>query len=242
MAQTIGGRKAARASLALVALMTLLLGACSWPMFRFDAAHSGTNPESTITAANRAALTQLFTVQTAKSVFSSPAIVDGIGYVGSDDGQLYAFDANGTTRCGGNPTQCAPLWTSTPGYSVSSSPAVVNGVVYVGSDGGGLMAFDAHGVNGCSGTPKVCNPLWTSQNSLSRSSPVVANGVVYIGSVSNTIEAYDAAGNTNCSGTPKVCQPLWQGPVPGVNGAQYSSPAVANGMVYVGSRDGKLYA
>jgi hypothetical protein len=48
-----------------------------------------------------------------------------------------------------------------------------------------------------------------------------------------------AADGSGCSGTPVVCDPLWIGPNGGVD---YSSPAVANSVVFVGSPDKKLYA
>ena len=51
--------------------------------------------------------------------------------------------------------------------------------------------------------------------------------------------AFDAAGSADCSGTPTFCLPLWTG---STGGGVDSSPAIANGMVYVGSQDGKLYA
>ena len=59
----------------------------------------------------------------AASVYSSPAVVGGVVYVGSDDGNVYALNAaNG-----------AKLWNYTTGSEVYSSPAVVDGVVYIGS-------------------------------------------------------------------------------------------------------------
>src|SRR5712692_3958655 len=60
--------------------------------------------------------------------YSSPAVANGVVYVGSDDDKLYAFKANGC----GQPT-CSPLWTASVGSAIWSSPAVANGVVYVGS-------------------------------------------------------------------------------------------------------------
>jgi outer membrane protein assembly factor BamB len=159
--------------------------------------------------------------------------------VGSDDGNLYAFDAAGVAGCSGVPKMCAPLWTATTGGAVHSSPAVANGVVYVGSDDGNLYAFDAAGVAGCSGVPKMCAPLWTAPTGGAvHSSPAVANGVVYVGSDDGNLYAFDAAGVAGCSGVPKMCAPLWTAPA---GGAVDSSPALANGVVYVGSLDGNLY-
>jgi hypothetical protein len=49
---------------------------------------------------------------------------------------------------------------------------------------------------------------------------------------------FDANGRTNCSGTPKTCTPLWTNVYSGTSFAA----AVANGVVYIGSDDHKLYA
>ena len=69
----------------------------------------------------------------------------------------------------------------------------------------------------------------------------MANGIVYVGGNNigptrptlGKLYAFDAAGTVNCSGTPKTCAPLWAA----TTGALWESPAVANGVVYVGSND-----
>jgi outer membrane protein assembly factor BamB len=229
---------------ASVAVFALAVSACDWTTFHHDNAHSGVATFGD-GPADPAALSPRFTVTTGGPVFSSAAIVHGVAYVGSLDGFLYAFDATGHTNCSGTPVDCAPLWRGvTPsGFQISSSPAVANGVVYVGSDDGLVYAFDADGTRDCSGTPKTCTPLFAAQTTSNvRSSPTVENGVLYIGSVHNTIEVFDANGNTNCSGVPKLCAPLWTGTAPEILGGQLSVPAVSNGLVYVGARDGNLYA
>src|SRR5205823_4725350 len=108
----------------------------------------------------------------------SPAVANGMVYVGADDHKFYAFSAAGTTGCAaGPPKVCDPLWTATTGGNVRSSPAVAAGVVYVGSDDGMLYAFPAGTgtAAGCSGTPKTCNPLWTTPSGFAiGSSPAVA--------------------------------------------------------------------
>ncbi len=72
--------------------------------------------------------TPLWTATTGDAINSSPAVADGVVYVGSGDGKLYAF-AVGCNSGGGT---CTPLWTGATG-GVISSPAVADGVVYVGS-------------------------------------------------------------------------------------------------------------
>src|SRR5207344_2567233 len=65
--------------------------------------------------------------------FSSPAVANGVAYVGSADGNLYALNAS----------TGAFLWSYTTGSFVGSSPAVANGVAYVGSVDGNLYALNA---------------------------------------------------------------------------------------------------
>jgi outer membrane protein assembly factor BamB len=77
----------------------------------------------------------------ADGVYSSPGVANGVVYVGSDDGNLYAFDASGQTDCSGTPTFCSPLWQATIGGTVESSPAIANGMVYVASEAGVLYAY-----------------------------------------------------------------------------------------------------
>jgi eukaryotic-like serine/threonine-protein kinase len=57
------------------------------------------------------------------TIESSPAIANGVVYVGSNGYDLYALNALSGTL----------LWTSMAGNTSESSPAIVNGVVYIGS-------------------------------------------------------------------------------------------------------------
>src|SRR5207249_6211568 len=75
-------------------------------------------------------------------IYSSPAIADGVVYVGSDDHILYAYDAYTGNL----------LLTATAGGAIGSSPAIANGVVYVGANDGRLYAF---GASDCGGK-KMC--------------------------------------------------------------------------------------
>jgi len=76
----------------------------------------------------------------------------------------------------------------------------------------------------------VCTPLWSAQASsnIFMSSPAVAAGVVYIGSF-HEVDAFDAF-----SGAP-LSHFL-------TGGFVQASPTVANGLVFVGSGDGNVYA
>ena len=61
-------------------------------------------------------------------MYSSPAVANGVVYVGSYDKNVYALDA----KTG------AKLWSYIAGGGVYTSPSVANGLVYVGSDDGNV--------------------------------------------------------------------------------------------------------
>ncbi len=206
-----------------------------WPQFRFDDAHSGLNPfETTLDASNVPRLQQLFAAQLTTLVdFSSPAVVNGVAYIGSDDGHLWAYPADGCGR-----SLCTqPLWVSTPLAQIIDAPTVANGIVYVGSQtsltsaAGRLNAFAAAGCG-----QSTCAPLWqgiVGSQSVLQSSPTVAGDVVYVGSYDGMLYAFSAGG---CGAA--TCQPLWTAQT---GGHIESTPTVWQGRVYVGSGDGQLH-
>ena len=142
-------------------------------------------------------------------LFASPAVANGVVYVGSDkpvrlerqhrstavevcdgDGVFSSSPAvaNGVVYIGRfngnlyafNASTGALLWQYATGGYIESSPAVANGVVYVGSDDYNLYALNA----------STGALLWkyTTGESID-SSPAVANGVVYFGSTDNNLYA-----------------------------------------------------
>ena len=201
--------------------------------------------------------TPLWTAQAA--YFDGMAVANGKVFVTDGEG-VQAYDAAGKINCtvSGGAKTCKPLWatstlTSTgPGFTPGpGSPVVTNGILYVPGYGDGLVlsqggayvaAFDPAGSSGCSGSPKVCVPMWTTTGppggTGNAGSPTIANGVIYL--ANGTLYAFDAAGSKNCPGAPKACAPLWTAATS--SNPTYSAPAVANGTVYVGSWDSKLYA
>jgi outer membrane protein assembly factor BamB len=147
-------------------------------------------------------------------VYSSSAVANGVVYVGSSDGSVYALNAS----------TGAKLWSYLTGlYPIRSSPAVANGVVYVGSYDGNVYALSA----------STGAKLWSyTTGTQVQTSPAVANGVVYFGSGGygvGTVYALNASTGAK----------LWSY---ATGGFVYSSPAVANGVVYIGSEDFNVYA
>ncbi len=220
---------------AMIVLMpaAALAAVGDWAQFRESQTHQAHNTtETLISDINVHALGVAWTGATGAAVNSSPAVANGVVYVGSNDGKLYAF-AVGCATGGGT---CTPIWTATTGGAIDSSPAAVGTKVYVGSSDGKLYAFAV----GCATGGASCNPLWTAATGGAiHSSPAVDSSVVYVGSSDGKLYAFDGAGVTGCSGIPKACTPLWTATTGAAIG---SSPAVANSHVYVGSGDGKLYA
>ena len=145
-----------------------------WPQFHFDAAHTGNNPdETTLTPSNVSGLNRQWTTALGPGSESSPAVVGGTVFVGADDANLYAVNAEtGAVR-----------WTATTGAAiVLSSPAVADGRVFIGSSDQKLYAFDA----------STGAQLWnTSTDAPIGSPPTVANGVVY--AASDKLYALDPA-------------------------------------------------
>jgi outer membrane protein assembly factor BamB len=114
--------------------------------------------------------------------YSSPAIVNGAVYFGSDGGNVYALNASNG----------ALLWSYANSGAVQSSPAVANGVVYIGSDDNNLYALNA----------TTGAPLWSyTTGGPVESSPAVANGVVYVGSDDGNVYAFGLTGNTGTKGS-----------------------------------------
>ena len=79
-------------------------------------------------------------------------------------------------------------------------------------------------------------PSWSTDpaNPIDYNGSVTANGLTYVGShFHSALYAFSANGSKNCSGTPNVCKPLWTSTLSGDYAT--STPAVANGVVYVTS-------
>ena len=105
-----------------------------WPQRGFSKTRRGTNPyENVLSPTTVSGIDRDWAYATAGLVTSSPAVVNGVVYVGSTDSQVHAIDA-ATGRLD---------WVFATGGTVQSSPAVANGVVYVGSDDDNVYALNA---------------------------------------------------------------------------------------------------
>jgi eukaryotic-like serine/threonine-protein kinase len=171
---------------------------------------------------------------TGNRIVSSPVIANKKIYFGSDDGNVYAIDAENGRE----------IWKRSTRGPVSSTPAVAAGIVYLTSyDGnfyalnadtgalrwkfttGGERRFEAKGLHGMQ--PK--NQTIADPFDILLSSPVVADGAVYFGSGDGNLYALDAA----------TGDLRWKFKTDDV---VHASPAFVNGVVFVGSWDSYFYA
>ncbi|HYI21853.1 MAG TPA: PQQ-binding-like beta-propeller repeat protein [Candidatus Limnocylindrales bacterium] len=155
---------------------------------------------------------------------SSPAVSKGIVYIAGPDAFLYAYGA----RCATGGGTCSPIWKADIHAQTSSSPAVANGVVYIPNRSGEVLAFAV----GCASSGNTCQPIWTGvTGGYIHASPAVTDDMLYIASGRRLF-----AFAVGCGSNGSVCQPVWRSSKSGVGGMIAASPAVANGVVYVGTQ------
>lgn len=168
-------------------------------------------------------------------VSSSPAVGGGMVFAAARDGSVIAVDAStGATRWRFATGPLLPLpWGHESGDYYISSPVYVNGTIVVGAGDGRVYAADAE-----SGRVR-----WTAKTEgRVRSSPAVAGGSVFVGSYDGRIYAFDLATGAQRWRYDTEGATLRSGSFGYDRRSIQSSPTVANGVVYVGARDGFLYA
>nr|MBP7371145.1 PQQ-like beta-propeller repeat protein [Arenimonas sp.] len=199
-------------------------------MFRGDAAHSGVFTSNGPRQFHRLK----WSFQTGNQIVSSPTYHDGVIYVGSNDGFVYAIEAKSGKQ----------LWRYATGGPVPSSPAIRDGLVYFASYDGKFYAlnaktgvtkwkftsagerrFEAKGIHGQLPKTQTYPDIYDTY----LSSPVVAQDTVYFGSGDGHVYALDAH-------TGVVRWKFSTGNV------VHASPVYANGVLYIGSWDSNLYA
>jgi outer membrane protein assembly factor BamB len=165
-----------------------------------------------------------WTYATDGAVTSSPAVVDGRVYIGSQDKNIYSLDAYTGSKIWNFPTE----------YRITSTPAVVGGKVYTGADDGYIYC-----INAITGTElwkknlyggNVPGILVEASTFQPRSSPIVVGNRLYVGALDSNVYCLDTAANGNT---------LWTYPT---EGPICGSPAYADGVIYIASTDRNVYA
>ena len=175
-----------------------------WPMYGRNLSHTFSNPQSKITPSNVSSLIPAWTFLTGDAVTASPAIVDGVVYVGSWDGFFYAIDAaSGQLKwkiqldcqpaviplpqvCGGSGPGPDPRRFNTPGGIVTASAAVVGDRIYFG---GGRTLYSVATEDGriiwkhvICGNPEEANCTSDQNDPLQiLSSPAISGGRIFVG-------------------------------------------------------------
>jgi len=202
-----------RLEFALLGALTLLLLAApaargeDWPSFRGDATLSGVSNETL-----PAKLQPVWTFEAEDAIESTAAIVDGIVYVGSLDGKLYALDLRtGKVR-----------FRYTAGGEIKSSPSVHEGIVYFGDESGLFHAVDAK-----TGAVRWTFPTDGGVTSSANFAPEAKSGQSWVlfGSYDGFLYCLDA----------KTGRLIWKLET---ESYVHATPAVAGSRVYVAGCDG----
>ena len=219
---------------ALLIILPFLLGmpavATGDAMFRGDPQHTGIYEGRGVPHFNKVK----WKFHTDGYIVSSPAVANGVAYVGSTDHNLYAIDsATGALK-----------WKFKTNSRITSSPAVASGLVYIESYDGNFYAVDA--VNGTlrwkfqtAGEHRFAGKhlhgaLPTGETmpdpfDFYLSSPNLWNGAVYFGSGDGNVYALDA-------GSGRLKWKFQTGDV------VHASPAISDGRLFIGSWDSYFYA
>jgi outer membrane protein assembly factor BamB len=184
-----------------------------WPMYHLDRNHTG-GSNLTITTP----IVPIWNNTANGSIMSSPAVVGGLMFIGSNDRAVHVFNTADGSRL--------DTYNFTTQGAVESSPAVVDNMVFVGSDDNNVYAWKNQ-----FGSTSL---KWTYHTDGSvRSSPTVANGTVFVGSDDGYVYALNET-TTNPAGNL-----IWKFrtacPV-------YSSPAFHDNRIFVSASDGRVYA
>ncbi|CAN5654430.1 hypothetical protein BH10BAC5_BH10BAC5_04090 [soil metagenome] len=175
---------------------------------------------------------EIWHFKTGGEVHSSPAVTNGKVYFTSRDGYLYALSADKGTE----------LWKYKMGEDVGkfnywdyylSSPSIENQILYIGSGDGNLYAFDLN-------TQDV---LWKfNAGSRIRTTPAVSENKIVFGACNGCVYAVNKQTGTE----------EWKYSTDGASfdfesesndrTSVMCSPAVKDGIVAIGGRDGFLYA
>lgn len=208
-----------------------------WHTFMYDLGFSGMSPDKSLAPP----LELLWKFKTGGPLYASPVIANGILYIGSTDGKLYALDAK----------QWGIKWVFDAGDAIRYSAVVLGDRVYFSARNNKVYALDA----------KTGAKLWEfkSKNWMD-APPIVVDNKVYVGAFRSTIYVLNARTGELESRREKTIQirdieygcvngvfrpvspehnaKVWQSQTAGSE----SYPVTANGTVYIGARDGQLHA
>jgi eukaryotic-like serine/threonine-protein kinase len=164
----------------------------------------------------------LWRFQTEGAVRTSPVLAGGLVHFGSNDGRVYAIDAqNGE-----------PRWSFETGGAVRSTPTIADGLVVFGSDDGYVYCVSAENgelqwrflVGRVEITGAQTASEWLPHRTVT-SSPLIIEGTVFIGGNDQTLHALDLS-----TGIERWNQTFRSPTV--------SAPSYKDGVIFVGTEAG----
>lgn len=168
-------------------------------------------------------------------VYSSPTVWEDLVVFAAGDNDIFGVNAESGDLAWRAETGATHPWAwGHEGWDYfHSSPVVADGRVVVGSGDGFVYALDA----------RTGKTVWRHRTGgRVRSSPAVADGIVFVGSADGVLYALDLSDGS----------PRWTFETHGAGWSSETfafdrvtiqgSPAVWNGTVYFGARDGRTYA
>ncbi|MFH1862722.1 MAG: PQQ-binding-like beta-propeller repeat protein, partial [bacterium] len=162
---------------------------------------------------------QVFSIPTEGDVLTAPSTDGQNVYFAGDDEQIHAITQTGGT-----------LWTVAAGGAVYGAPLAAEGKIVYGSiaNGEGLSYNRLRALDASTGAQ-----VWQQQfgeHDFIYGTPAVGYGNVYMATFQGTVYAYDLDNGA----------PVWSRTLG--DWAFLSSGALANGVLYIGCNDGKVYA
>lgn len=220
----------------------------SWPSFQYDAGNSG-HAEG---RGPRGDLTEAWSFEREGKMRGGPVISeDGVVYIGSDEGTMYALDLEDGSL----------LWSTDTGNRLRRVPVIYEELV-IYATGDGLFALDRHSGElawdfpalenrGVATTPVVAddtlvvgggamnvfgieaasgNELWKAELESDSDGPAaIANGEAYVFDWTNEVHAFDLeTGQHTYSAS--------------IDEGQITGATVADEVIYAGGRQGRIYA
>lgn len=169
---------------------------------------------NTFFALSRATGAKLWSIDTDASIGSAaPLVIDGIAYVGSDAGSVYAIDLDARSIA----------WRRTFTGGVRTYLAGDRERLVITHNGGMLRVTDRAGQTAWTKT-LAGGADWTEA--------AIVEGVVYAGASGNDFYAFDASSGVQ----------LWKYDDTNSDRSGWSAPAVAGGVVYAGNRNRRMFA
>jgi outer membrane protein assembly factor BamB len=229
-----------------------------WPGYLFDNGHSSHNALATaITPANASTLVADWSFidpqptlrgQPNAGFYSSPTVVNGVVYIGSNTGNFYALDeATGTLLWQQllgftTPTTCGSGHGVTSTATVATDPVSGTLTVYVGGGDGYLYALDA--ATGAVVFREFVTDVGTTRNTgFIWASPTIISGMIYLGWASQCDNPLVRSGIKSFDQhTGTLLKTFWTGAIGTTGAGVWSSAATDGRSIWITTGNGTTAA